>query len=93
MGLNLANLIQLGSSWPRADRAVWRFLTGLCELDTLVTAMKMIAWRIAQGALGLRLDPAVIATIGVVRRQRPDRSHAIELKAYSTESKQLIGEV
>lgn len=93
IGVPLALLQDKARYFQTRSPADWRLLTGHCELDTLVTAIVMIAWRIAQGAPGLRFEPAVIATIGAFLRQRPDHPHGIELKAYSTDLEQLIGEV
>jgi len=92
IGVPLALLRDKARFIPTRTPAEWRLLSGHCELDTLITAIVMIAWRIAQGAPGLRFEPAVIATIGAFLRQRPDHPHAIELKAYSAELAQLIGE-
>jgi len=92
IGVPLALLRDKARFFPTRSPAEWRLLTGHCELDTVVTAIVMIAWRIAQGAPGLRFEPAVIATIGAFLRQRPDHPLANELKAYSADLEHLIGE-
>lgn len=92
IGVPLALLRDKARFFPTPSPAEWRMLTGHCELDTLVTAIVMIAWRIAQGAPGLRFEPAVIATIGAFLRHRPEHPHAIELRAYSADLEQLIEE-
>lgn len=68
----------------------WRQLVGHCELDTLITAIVMIAWRCAQSASGLRFEPAVIGMVGAFLRQRPAHPLASELKAYCAELEWLI---
>lgn len=92
IGVPLALLRDKARFFPTRSPAEWRLLTAHCELDTLVTAIVMIAWRIAQGAPGLRFEPATIATIGAFLRQRPDHPHAIELRTYSADLEQLIAE-
>ncbi|MBA4043555.1 MAG: hypothetical protein C0471_03915, partial [Erythrobacter sp.] len=63
-----------------------------CELDTLITAIVMIAWRIAQDAPGLRFEPAVIGMIGAFLRQRPAHPLAAELRAFSARLEQWIAD-
>lgn len=70
----------------------WHRLVGHCELDTLITAIVMLAWRIAQGARGLRFEPAVIGMIGAFLRQRPAHPLAAELKAFALDLEQLIAQ-
>jgi len=70
----------------------WHRLVGHCELDTLITAIVMLAWRIAQGTRGLRFEPAVIGMIGAFLRQRPKHPLAEELKAFALDLEQLISE-
>ncbi len=72
--------------------ADWHLLLGHCELDTLITAIVMVAWRIAQNAPGLRFEPAVIGMIGAFLRQRTAHPLAAELRAFSAHLEQLIGE-
>lgn len=85
----LRNKAQFFQTRTPAD---WAMLLGHCELDTLITAIVMLAWRIAQGAPGLRFEPAVIGMIGAFLRQRPDHPLAAELKAFSAELELWIGE-
>ncbi len=72
--------------------ADWHELLGHCELDTLITAIVMLAWRIAQGAPGLRFEPAAIGMVGAFIRQRPTHPMAAELKAFSANLERWIGE-
>lgn len=72
--------------------ADWRVLLGHCESDTLITAIVMIAWRIAHGLPGLRFEPAVIGMIGAFLRQRPEHPLADELKAFALDLEQLIAQ-
>ena len=72
--------------------ADWRSLVGHCELDTLMTAIVMVAWRIAQGAPGLKFEPTVIGMIGAFLRQRPAHPLAGELNAFAFDLEQMIGE-
>lgn len=72
--------------------ADWHVLQSHCELDTLITAIVMVAWRIAQGAPGLRFEPAVIGMIAAFLRQRPAHPSAAELKAFSAELEHWIAE-
>jgi|JI8StandDraft_2_1071088.scaffolds.fasta_scaffold05743_3 hypothetical protein len=85
----LRNKAQFFQTRTAAD---WRLLVGHCELDTLITAIVMIAWRIAQGTPGLRFEPAAIGMIGSFLRQRPEHPLAEELKAFANDLEQLIGE-
>jgi hypothetical protein len=76
---------------PR-NYADWLRLVAHCELDTLITAIVMIAWRIAQGTPSLRFEPAVVAMIAAFLRQRPSHPMAAYLTAFSDELTAIIGE-
>lgn len=92
IGVPLALLRDKARFFPTRSPAEWRLLTGHCELDTLITAIVMVAWRIAQGAPGLRFEPAIIGMIAAFLRQRPAHPLAAELKAFSAELEQWIAE-
>jgi hypothetical protein len=92
LGVPLALLRDKARFFPTHCPADWRLLTSHCELDTLVTAIVMIAWRNAQGTPGLRFEPAVIGMIGAFLRQRPEHPHESELKAYILELERMISE-
>lgn len=70
----------------------WRQLVGHCELDTLITAIVMVAWRVVQGHSGLRFEPVVVGMIGAFLRQRPAHPLAGELQAFAIDLEQLIGQ-
>lgn len=74
------------------SNADWLKLVAHCELDTLITAIAMIAWRIAQGTPCLRFEPAVVAMIAAFLRQRPNHPMAAYLTAFSDELTGIIGE-
>ena len=74
------------------SNADWLKLVAHCELDTLITAIVMIAWRIAQGTPCLRFEPAVVAMIAAFLRQRPQHPMAAYLNAFSDELTAIIGE-
>lgn len=92
VGVPLTLLRDKARFFQTRTSADWHALQGHCELDTLITGIVMIAWRIAQGAHGLRFEPAVIGMIGAFLRQRPEHPHGGELKAYIRELERLIGE-
>jgi hypothetical protein len=92
IGVPLALLRDKARFLPSRSPAEWQLLTAHCELDTLVTAIVMLAWRIAQGSPGLRFEPAVIGMISAFLRQRPAHPLAGELKAFASVLEQLIGE-
>lgn len=61
----------------------WQNLGDHVELDVLLLAIAKMAWRVSQGAPGLRLEPAVIALIGGFLRQRRDHCSASLLRDYA----------
>lgn len=92
IGVPLSLLRNKARFFETRTPADWTQLLGHCELDTLITAIVMIAWRCAQGAAGLRFEPAVIGMIGAFLRQRPDHPLADQLKAFALDLEQLISE-
>lgn len=92
IGVPLSLLRNKAQFFQTRTTADWGLLVGHCELDTLITAIVMLAWRIAQGAPGLRFEPASIGMIGAFLRQRPEHPLAAELKAFALDLEQWIGE-
>lgn len=90
IGVPLSLLRNKAQFFQTRTPADWHVLLGHCELDTLITAIVMIAWRIAQDAPGLRFEPAVVGMIYAFLRQRPAHPLAKEMKAYSAELERLI---
>lgn len=58
-------------SRPR-DAAGWIALRDHVELDCLLLGLAKIAWLVAQGTAGLRLEPAAIGIVAGFIRRRPD---------------------
>ncbi len=92
IGVPLALLRNKAQFFQTRTAADWRLLVGHCELDTLITAIVMIAWRIAQGHPGLRFEPAVIGMIGAFVRQRPAHPLVAELKTFAEELEDIISD-
>ena len=92
IGVPLSLLRDKARFFQTQTPADWRVLLGHCELDTLITAIVMLAWRIAQGAPGLRFEPAVIGMIAAFVRQRPAHPMAAELEAFSADLERWISE-
>lgn len=92
IGVPLSLLRNKAQFFQTRTPADWHELLGHCELDTLITAIVMIAWRIAQDAPGLRFEPAVIGMIGAFLRQRPAHPLAAELRAFSADLERWIRE-
>jgi len=92
IGVPFALLSNKAQAFIPRTNADWQALTSHCELDTLLTAITMIAWRIAQGSSGLRFEPAVVCLIGAFLLQRPNHPMAAYLTAFSDELTAIIGE-
>ncbi|WP_086620036.1 hypothetical protein [Erythrobacter tepidarius] len=90
IGVPLSLLRNKARFFETRTPADWHLLLGHCEADTLITAIVMIAWRIAQGSPGLRFEPAVIGMIGAFLRQRPAHPMAVALKAFSADLERWI---
>lgn len=61
----------------------WQNLGDHVELDVLLLAIAKVAWRVSQGAPGLRLEPAIIGLIGGFLRQRRDHRAVKALRNYA----------
>lgn len=61
----------------------WQSLRDHVELDCLLLAIAKMGWLVAQGADGLRLEPAIIALAEGFLRRRADHALADELRAYA----------
>ena len=70
----------------------WQNLGDHVELDVLLLAIGKVAWRVSQGAPGLRLEPAIIALIGGFLRQRRDHRAASLLRDYAADLEERYGE-
>lgn len=70
----------------------WQKLGDHVELDCLLLAIAKIAWLVAQGTDGLRLELAIIALIEGFLRRRPDHALAIPLRAYSGHLQQALAD-
>jgi hypothetical protein len=72
MGMPVAVLRNKSEPQFAHDNLDWKAGIDHCELDTLMTAMALIAWRRVQGHQGLRIPPACFALLAAFLRQRPD---------------------
>jgi hypothetical protein len=79
-GMPVALLRNKGEPQFAHDNLDWKAGAQHCELDTLLTAMALIAWRRVQGDPGLRTAPAHFGLIEGFLRQRPDAIAAPVLK-------------
>lgn len=80
MGMPVALLRNKGEPQFAHANLNWKAGAQHCELDTLLTAMALIAWRRVQGDPGLRIRMACFALIEGFLRQRPDATVAAILK-------------
>ncbi|MFN3475780.1 MAG: hypothetical protein ACK4ZW_17215 [Blastomonas sp.] len=92
IGVPLALLRDMARFFQTRTAADWRVLPGHRQLDTLITAIVMLAWRIVQGAPSRRFEPAVIGMIAAFLRQRPAHPLLSELKAFGAALERWIGQ-
>ncbi|MGB3752440.1 MAG: hypothetical protein WA954_00905 [Parerythrobacter sp.] len=92
MGLPVALLRNKGEPCFRHDQLNWKAGVAHCELDTLLTAIALIAWRRVQGAAGLRIPGAKFALIEGFLRQRPDATFAPILRGEQQELLEAIAD-
>lgn len=70
----------------------WQDLRDHVELDCLLLSVAKLGWLVAQGAEGLRLEPAIIGLVEGFLRRRPEHSLADQLRAYADRMQQQIAD-
>ena len=76
-----------------ADQPIdWRSVREHCELDTLLTALSLIAWRRIQGDPCLYVPMASYSLIEGYLRQRPDAADACLLRRQSAYLENVIAD-